>query len=151
MENLYQIAFAHTIAVAGGLLACVVEFCIFYKKRKKSLSASKKSTFAEKGMWNLVQSIISFCIFAVLLVNYTPIMKDIISPQTETVIGTVLGWTGAKNGYKDIRIETDDGELRLAGTSLIIDEFDIDYDSTYEFEYFINSKTIKKAKLLKEN
>ena len=50
-----------------------------------------------------------------------------------------------------MRIETEDGEMYLIVTSGIMRDHDIDYGSTYEFEYFINSKTLKNADLLEDN
>lgn len=151
MENLYRVMSSYILLGIGFVVLLVIQICIYRNTLKKANSSTNAhSTTKEKR--RLKHIIVALCVYyAVLSFVFFPVAKDIITPQTDTVVGKVLGTSSSKGSYKHMRIETEDGEMYLIVTSGIMRDHDIDYGSTYEFEYFINSKTLKNAELLEDN
>lgn len=94
----------------------------------------------------IVVGIMSVCL---LLMNIS-VFVDMCELQTENEIGTVTAVTKSyRLSYCKITISTEKGEYNLVcSKNHYINKYDFEVGDTYQFEYFVHSKTINEAVLV---
>lgn len=112
------------------------------KNRIECFTKTQKKGFKSA----LVICILSVCL---LLMNIS-VFVDMCELQTENVIGTITVISRSyKLSYCNIIIETAEGEYKLVcSKNHFINKYDFEVGDTYQFEYFVHSKTINKAVLV---
>lgn len=131
-------------------IICAIDIFIYnrdIRKRKSKKEAAKK----QQKKFLFKHTVVVVCIYILLSFTFIPVVQDIINPQTQTITGTVKQTSIRHFSYKNILIETENGEITLICHLTGIDKYNLDINDTYEFEYFINSKTLKNAELLEDN
>ena len=130
------------LGLGGTLLGLLIWLAVtIYRNKKNGIRHFTKKQ--KSSLWSTCSMLLA-CILGLLLQK--DVLLDMVQQDTERVVGTVASLhSNRKLSFSEVVIRTSNKNITLICGKGYFDVYDLEEGETFEFEYYVNSKTIKDA------